>query len=131
MIKRIKCVLVILITILYFQEVQAQPPNKNKDFFNIKAPAIEYPSPNPDDVLFEDKMKDSSGTSEKYDVGPVKKPSMLEDEEDTVFFDDADGELSVVEVDEQIIIDTRLDHYCSVLCYLGFPDDQSLQNRWC
>jgi murein DD-endopeptidase MepM/ murein hydrolase activator NlpD len=123
MIKRIKFVVVVLIAVFSFQEVKAQPPNKNKDFFNIKAPAIEYPSPNPDDVLFEDKMKDSSGTSEKYDIGPVKQPSLLEDEEDTVFFDDADGELSVVEVDEQISIDTT---WVTIAQYYAIWDSKTI-----
>lgn len=104
MIKIIKTSL-FFVLILSTQLVQAQT-NKNKDFFKIKAPAIEYKSPNPDDVLFEDEFKDSSSTSEKYEMLPIKDPSMLEDEEDTVFFDDGDGELSVVEVNEQMNMDS-------------------------
>ncbi len=106
MIKFVKLV-VAFTAVFCFGTVQAQPPNKNnKDFFNIKAPAIEYTSPNPEDVLFEDEFKDSSGTSENYQMVPVKEPNMLEDEEDTVFFDDADGDLSVVEVNEQVNMDS-------------------------
>ncbi len=87
-------------------QAQAQPPNKNnKDFLNIKAPAIEYTSPNPEDILFEDEFRDSATASEKYEMVPVKEPNMM-DLEDTVFFDDAEGELSVVEVNEQVNMDS-------------------------
>lgn len=123
MIKIIKFVVAVFVIVFCFQTIQAQPPNKNKDFFNIKAPVIEYPSPNPDDVLFEDKFKDSSGTSEKYEIGPVKQPSLLEDEEDTVFFDDAEGELSVVEVDEQVNIDTA---WVTIAQYYAIWDSRTI-----
>ncbi|HSZ26117.1 MAG TPA: M23 family metallopeptidase, partial [Cytophagaceae bacterium] len=104
MIKLIR--LIVVFNILFcFQSIQAQQ-NKNKDFFNIKAPAIEYSSPNPNDVLFEEDLKDSATTSENYEMGPVKAPNLMEDEEDTVFFDDAEGEMSVVEVNEQINLDS-------------------------
>ncbi|HVD99411.1 MAG TPA: M23 family metallopeptidase [Cytophagaceae bacterium] len=106
---RIVRFIIVFITFFYIGTTQAQPPanNKNnKDFFNIKAPAIEYTSPNPEDVMFEDEFKDSSGTSENYQSVPVKEPNMLEDEEDTAFFEDAEGELSVVEVDEQVNMDS-------------------------
>jgi murein DD-endopeptidase MepM/ murein hydrolase activator NlpD len=104
MIKIIK--LIVILVIVFCSQVTQAQQNKNKDFFNIKAPAIEYTSPNPDDVLFEEDLVDSSGTSEKYEMGPVKEPNLLEDQEDTVFFDDADGEMSVVEVNEQINMDS-------------------------
>ncbi len=102
---KIAKLLIVLVLFFCFQLTQAQQ-NKNKDFFNIKAPAIEYTSPNPDDVLFEEDLVDSSGTSEKYEMLPVKEPNLLEDQEDTVFFDDADGELSVVEVNEEVNMDS-------------------------
>jgi murein DD-endopeptidase MepM/ murein hydrolase activator NlpD len=86
--------------------IQAQP-NKNKDFFNIKAPAIEYTTPDPDDILFEDEWRDSSGTVENFKAVPFKAPNLLQDQEDTLYFDEEEeGELSVVEVNEQINMDS-------------------------
>ncbi len=119
---RIIKVSLVFVVILSFQKVQAQT-NKNKDFFKIKAPAIEYKSPNPNDVLFEDEFKDSSSTSEQYDMVPIKDPSMLEDEEDTVFFDDANGDLSVVEVNEQINMDST---WVTIAQYYAIWDSRTI-----
>lgn len=122
MIKVVKVVVIVSVIVSCFQTIQAQS-NKNKDFFNIKAPAIEYTSPNPDDVLFEEDFKDSSGTSEKYEVGPVKNPSILEDQEDTVFFDDANGDLSIVQVDEQVNLDSA---WVTIAQYFAIWDSRTI-----
>lgn len=124
MIIRVIKVVSFFIALICFGTVQAQPPgkNNNKDFFNIKAPAIEYTSPNPEDILFEEEFKDSTGASENYEMVPVKEPNML-DQEDTVFFDDAEGELSVVEVNEQVNMDSA---WVTIAQYYAIWDSRTI-----
>lgn len=92
--------------------VMAQVPTdkkKKNDFFQIKAPSIEYKVPDTDDVLFEDEHKDSSSVKEELENGPVRTPTLPDDDlgEDSAFFDEGeDGELSVVEVNEQVNLDS-------------------------
>jgi len=81
-------------------------PNKTKEFLNIKAPAIEYASPDVNESLFEEDYNDSVETSESYQYVPYKEPNESVDQQDSVYFDDEDGELSVVEVNEQMNIDS-------------------------
>ncbi len=104
-------VIIIFTLIIFFGPISyAQTPDnkkKDKDFFHIKAPAIEYTSPDLNNVLFEDELKDTSDATESFKFDPVKEPNMLDEEaEDTAFFDNEEGELSVVEVSEQMNIDS-------------------------
>ncbi|MCS6823389.1 MAG: M23 family metallopeptidase [Cytophagaceae bacterium] len=60
-----------------------------------------------ENILFEDDYQDTSRVSESYTFVPEREPNMLyEDEEDSAFFDDEEGDLHVVEVNEQMNIDS-------------------------
>jgi murein DD-endopeptidase MepM/ murein hydrolase activator NlpD len=99
-----KAILKFLTIFLFFLSLTAvaQPPAEKKDFFNIKAPAIDNVEPS-DEIMFEDEFSDSSesqGNTVNFD--PRRALDMVD--EDTSSVDD--GELSVVEVSEQLKIDS-------------------------
>jgi murein DD-endopeptidase MepM/ murein hydrolase activator NlpD len=88
----------------------AQPDkkkNKDKDFLKIKAPAIEYTSPDINNVMFEEDFTDTAKAKESYKFEPSKQATIMDEPDDTAFFDeDEEGDLQVVEVNEQINIDS-------------------------
>lgn len=77
---------------------QDQKQKKHKDFFQIKAPAIEYSKPDMDEILFEDNLKSDE---EAIFFNPERELGFIE--EDTIEL--VDGELSIVEVAEEMKMD--------------------------
>ena len=80
----------------------SQPPDKkkNKDFYDIKAPAIEYSKPS-DKILFEEEFADTTST-ETINFDPRQELNMVSEDTNTL----DEGELSVVEVSEQLKMDS-------------------------
>lgn len=90
--------------IFVVQSALGQPPaekKKSKDFFNIKAPAIEYTAPD-DQILFEEEFADTSSVDQPLDFDGRRELELVN--EDTSTLDE--GELSVVEVAEQLKMDS-------------------------
>jgi murein DD-endopeptidase MepM/ murein hydrolase activator NlpD len=103
------------------QSLLAQPPDnkkKNKDFFNIKAPAIEYTAPDTSGILFEEEFADSSNAKNPLYFDPHKEPDIIN--EDTVT---DGGELSVVEEHEQLNIDSI---WITIAEYYSIWDSRSI-----
>jgi murein DD-endopeptidase MepM/ murein hydrolase activator NlpD len=101
-------------------------PKKKKDFHQIKAPSIEYKVPDANDILFEDETKDTSSVKEELQEGPVRTPAMPEEDdlgEDSAFFDDEEGELSVVEVNEQVNLDST---WITIAQYYAIWDSRTI-----
>jgi murein DD-endopeptidase MepM/ murein hydrolase activator NlpD len=107
-----------------FQNSFAQSPdtkkdiNNNKDFFNIKAPAIKYTVPDTNEVLFEDEFSESSDDS-GLPFDPRKQNGLLS--EDTSTADE--GQLSVVETSEQLNIDST---WVTIAEYYSIWDSRSI-----
>lgn len=82
----------------------AQPPDKkkNKDFYDIKAPAIEYSKPDTEKILFEEEFADSSNSDETINFDPRRELQMVNEDTSTI----DEGELSIVEVAEQLKMDS-------------------------
>ncbi|HEY8402143.1 MAG TPA: M23 family metallopeptidase [Cytophagaceae bacterium] len=119
-------VILIVFTVVLIQNLLGQDKKKNKDFFNIKAPAIQYSVPDYDEVLFEESIKDSSGFSEAAVIfKPVRKYSMLAEDtlaESTGGGSD-EGELSIVEVSEQMNVDSI---WITIAEYFAIWDSRSV-----
>lgn len=101
-------------------------PKKKKDFFQIKAPSIEYKVPDADDLLFEDEIKDTNAVKEEMEKGPIRIPVPPEEDdmgEDSAFFDDEEGELSVVEVNEQVNLDSN---WITIAQYYAIWDSRTI-----
>lgn len=94
---------IVVLLIISLQNVCAQPPDKkkNKDFFDIKAPAIEYSAPDAGEIMFEEEFGDTSETDESINFDPHRDLTIVN--EDTSA---SDGELSIVEVAEQLSMDS-------------------------
>jgi murein DD-endopeptidase MepM/ murein hydrolase activator NlpD len=110
--------------VLAFQLSYAQPPDKkkdlnnNKDFFNIKAPAIKPATPDTSEMLFEDEFSESSDdTGVPFD--PRRENELMS--EDTSTADE--GELSVVETAEQLNIDSS---WVTIAEYYSIWDSRSI-----
>jgi murein DD-endopeptidase MepM/ murein hydrolase activator NlpD len=109
--KVITCLAGILFLLISFH-VEAQ--KKGRDFLQIKAPTIEYSTPDMEESLFEENISDT--THKILEAGikfnPHKIPSLLN--EDTLNYGDedgdgeeeGDGETSIVEVAEQLNVDS-------------------------
>jgi murein DD-endopeptidase MepM/ murein hydrolase activator NlpD len=101
-------------------------PKKKKDFFQIKSPSIEYKAPDADDLLFEEDIKDTNAVREEMEKGPVRTPALPEEDdmgEDSAFFDDEEGELSVVEVNEQVNLDSN---WITIAQYYAIWDSRTI-----
>ncbi len=96
-----------------------QDPKKNKDFYNLKAPSIEYSKPDTSEYLFEEEFSDDSDAEEPMYFEP--KPEQTIVSEDTSMLDD--GELSVVEEAEQINIDSS---WVTIAEYYSIWDSKSV-----
>jgi len=111
----------LLFLLILAQFAFGQPPadkKKNKDFLKIKTPAIEYSTPDTDQILFEDEFSDTSkGNSINFD--PRRKLEMVD--EDTSTLDE--GELSVVEVSEQLKMDSL---WVTIAEYYAIWDSRSV-----
>ena len=103
--------------LLCFHHLSAQPPDKKKtkDFFNIKAPAIEYSTPDAEEIMFEEKFSDTSESG----FDPRKELDLVN--EDTSSLDE--GELSVVEVSEQMKMDSI---WVTIAEYYAIWDSKSI-----
>lgn len=109
--KLIHCLAVGIIILSCFQ-VQAQ--KKGRDFLQIKAPTIEYNTLDIEESLFEESFSDTSNTISETGVSfdPHRDPILLS--EDTLHYGDEDGdgeeegegETSIVEVAEELNIDS-------------------------
>ena len=76
-----------------------QPPTPPKDFLQIKTPKLQYTAPDTTTISEEEIEGGEEGSdAEKSIFTPEKKPTLVS--EDTS--DLADGELSIVEVDEEV-----------------------------
>lgn len=73
---------------------------KNRDFFELKAPEIKYSEPDMQEILFEDEVEGPESDFGGVEFIPEKEPSIVH--EDT---SSAEGELSIVEVSEQMKMD--------------------------
>jgi murein DD-endopeptidase MepM/ murein hydrolase activator NlpD len=113
-----------LFLLLAFQNTYGQPPdskkdvNNNKDFFNIKAPAIKYTAPDTSEVLFDEEFSESSDDS-GVPFDPRKESGLMS--EDTSTADE--GELSVVETAEQLNIDSI---WVTIAEYYSIWDSRSI-----
>jgi murein DD-endopeptidase MepM/ murein hydrolase activator NlpD len=97
-----------------FISFHAEAQKKGRDFLQIKAPTIEYSAPDVDESLFEESFSDTSSviTESGSAFNPHKSPSLVS--EDTTYYGDEDGdgeedgegETSIVEVAEQLSIDS-------------------------
>lgn len=96
-------VLQIFIVFASLQTGWAQPPDtkKNKDFYDIKAPSIEYPTPDAGD-MFEDEYSDTSEAEQSTNFDPRRDLTIVNEDTSSA----SEGELSVVEVSEQLRIDS-------------------------
>jgi murein DD-endopeptidase MepM/ murein hydrolase activator NlpD len=107
----------LLVFFITFFTIQAQPPvnnsNKkgNKDFDQTHAPAIEYKTPDMNDVLFTDEIVDTisgGGLKTGYSFDPEKELSIME--EDTTSWAEGEemgeDEFVIVEVEEQMKMDS-------------------------
>lgn len=93
---------------------QATAQKKGRDFLQIKAPTIEYNTLDMEESLFEENISDTSSTITETGVefNPHRDPSLLS--EDTTYYGDEDGdgeeegegETSIVEVAEELNIDS-------------------------
>lgn len=82
-----------------------QPPadkKKNKDFFNIKAPAIEYTAPDAGEIMFEEEYSDSPDSDDTVSFEPRKELNLVSEDTSSA----EEGELSIVEVSEQLRMDS-------------------------
>ena len=72
LLKKIKVIVLGLLFIcVHFVNGQS---TKGKDFLNIKAPALNYPAPNPDDILFEE---DGGFIKAVTDLGKTSKRPII------------------------------------------------------
>jgi murein DD-endopeptidase MepM/ murein hydrolase activator NlpD len=96
--------LTIIVFVSFAYPSIAQPPDKkkNKDFFEIKAPTIDYSKPDLDKILFEEEFSDTSNSSGTTNFDPRRELNIVS--EDTNSLDE--GELSIVEVSEQLKMDS-------------------------
>jgi murein DD-endopeptidase MepM/ murein hydrolase activator NlpD len=93
----------------------AQQNQQGKDFFKVKAPDIKYNTLDQDESLFEENIVDSTEITEEQgaDFNPLKNPSIID--EDTTYLGDEDGdgeedpegETAIVEVAEEMKIDSN------------------------
>lgn len=91
----------IIFFIIHLRPACAQDTKKkSRDFFNLKAPSVEYLAPESGIILFEEDLKDSSNI---FYFTPERESSMLEEEE-PYWYDDED-ELNILEVAEQMKMD--------------------------
>lgn len=84
---------------VYGQEEQ----KKDRDFFEIKGPVIKYSEPDMEEILFEDEIKGPESSDPDFggvDFIPDREPAIVN--EDT---SSGEGELSIVEVSEQMKMD--------------------------
>lgn len=91
--------------IVCFHNVYAQPPadnKKNKDFYDIKAPAIEYSAPDAGDIILEDEADDAPEDDNSINFDPRRDLTIVDEDTSSA----SEGELSVVEVSEQLKIDS-------------------------
>ncbi|HXA02624.1 MAG TPA: M23 family metallopeptidase [Cytophagaceae bacterium] len=110
-----------LFLVLGCQSLLAQPPDnkkKNKDFFHIKAPAIQYTAPDTSGILFEEEFADSSNAQNPVYFNPHREPDLIN--EDT---SSEQGELSVVEEQEQLNIDSI---WVTIAQYYSIWDSRSI-----
>jgi murein DD-endopeptidase MepM/ murein hydrolase activator NlpD len=99
------------------EEVPAQDKKKNKDFFNVKAPAIEYSGLDTTEVLFEEEFSgDADGPS---DFNPSRDLSIMSEDTSTI----GEGELSIVEVSEQMNVDSI---WITIAEYYSIWDSKSI-----
>jgi murein DD-endopeptidase MepM/ murein hydrolase activator NlpD len=109
--KVITCLAGILIVLISFH---AEAQKKGRDFLQIKAPTIEYSTPDVDESLFEENFSDTSTVISETGgaFNPHRSGSIVS--EDTTYYGDEDGdgeeegegETSIVEVAEQLNIDS-------------------------
>src|SRR6185437_3921629 len=124
-IKRNLCFAVLLLFFLnnLFAQEQKKKNNqeskKSKDFYNLKAPSIEYSKPDTSEYLFEEEFSDESEAEEPVYFDP--KPGQSIVSEDTSSEDE--GELSVVEEAEQLNIDSS---WITIAEYYSIWDSKSV-----
>jgi murein DD-endopeptidase MepM/ murein hydrolase activator NlpD len=109
--KLITCLAGSVLVLLCFQ---ATAQKKGRDFLQIKAPTIEYNTLDMEESLFEENISDTSSTITETGVSfdPHRAPSLVS--EDTTYYGDEDGdgeeeeegETSIVEVAEELNIDS-------------------------
>src|SRR3954462_8428971 len=90
------------LTLMQHQAAAQGNKKKNKDFFNIKAPAIEYSALDTSQVLFEEEFSEESEANQSTDFLPEKNLSIVSEDTSTI----GEGELSIVEVSEQLSVDS-------------------------
>ncbi len=109
--KVITCFAGIVVVVMSFH---AEAQKTGRDFLKIKAPTIEYSTPDTDESLFEENISDTSTVISETGIkfNPHRNPSLAS--EDTSAYGDEDGdgeeegegETSIVEVSEQLNIDS-------------------------
>jgi murein DD-endopeptidase MepM/ murein hydrolase activator NlpD len=111
-----------------FFTVKAQGPKKgDKDFDKTQAPAVEYKTPNMDDILFTDEIVDTvaGGLQSNYSFDAEKDWSLIE--EDTTEWQEGeevgDEEFVVVEVEEQQRTDST---WITIAQYYSVWDTRSI-----
>jgi len=80
---------------------QDQTDKKYKDFFQIKAPAIQYSEPDSDEILFEDELKNDQEDAIYFN--PELEISLYEEEYDSAIVLEED--FSIVEVADEMKMD--------------------------
>jgi len=86
--------------IIYSGYGQEQDPKKYKDFFQIKAPAIQYSEPDTEEILFEDEIVNDQGQAIYFN--PERELTLLEEEDSTTVLEE---DFSIVEVTEEMRMD--------------------------
>lgn len=111
-----------------FFTVKAQGPKKgDKDFDKTQAPAVEYQTPNMDDILFTEDIVDTvaGGMQSNYSFDAEKDWSMVE--EDTSSWEEGEeigeDEFAIVEVEEQQQIDSA---WITIAQYYAVWDTRSI-----
>jgi murein DD-endopeptidase MepM/ murein hydrolase activator NlpD len=100
---RLNLILFLAFTWIARLAVAQDDKEKNiKDFFQIKAPAIEYTRPDMQEIMFEDKLEGEE--DEAVYFNPERELSIVS--EDTTEGEGEEGELSIVEVSEEINMDS-------------------------
>ncbi|MFN6946066.1 MAG: peptidoglycan DD-metalloendopeptidase family protein [Cytophagaceae bacterium] len=119
-----KFILLIIVLGLSISNAFAQDdPKKYKDFFQIKAPSIEYLSPDPDEILFEDDDLPPHVDDEvPVYFRPEKELSIVNEGSDFSEEDD-EGELSLVEISEQLSVDSI---WVTIAEYFAIWDSRSV-----
>ena len=112
--------IIVIVNFLIAFHLQGQEKKKkNKDFFNIKAPAIQYSPLDTTEVLFEEEFKDKIPATETEDFNPERDLSIVNEDTSTI----DEGELSIVEVSEQLNVDSI---WITIAEYYSIWDSKSI-----